>query len=127
MLETNAAAERLSRRMSLVKLSLKHGQTIDEAQRALEQAVGQVSAQFTLLIDRVQWDAARRHVDIQGKGFEIHMQLDEQEVHVEADIPILGKLLGNQLLTGVKKVLEHTFQKPAQLENDAGAARGRPK
>lgn len=104
--------------MSLIKMSLKHGQSLADAQRAMEQAVNSVSSQFAMLVDSVVWDDTRRHVDILGKGFDVHLQLDEQELHVEGNIAILGKLLGNRVMDGMRKLLEGTFKKPVQIEHD---------
>ena len=38
------------------------------------------------------------------------MQVDAQVVHVSADIPVLGRLLGGSVTPGLKEILQRTFQ-----------------
>lgn len=97
--------------MSLIKLAIKHGQTADQAQQRLRTAVADVSTRFAPLIERVQWATDGRTVDVIGRGFDIQMNVDEQDVHVAGNIELLGKLLGTPLLTGIKGILQNTFQK----------------
>jgi hypothetical protein len=39
------------------------------------------------------------------------MWVDADAVHVTGDIPILGGLLGSQLASGLKQIVQQTFQK----------------
>jgi hypothetical protein len=38
------------------------------------------------------------------------MQVDAQEVHVSADVPVLGSLLGGSVTTRLKELVARTFQ-----------------
>jgi hypothetical protein len=82
--------------MSLMTLSVQHGHTFDEARTRLETAVHEVTSRFGTLVQRVE--------------FWIEMQVDAQVVHVSADIPVLGSLLGGSVTTRLKEILERTFQ-----------------
>lgn len=97
--------------MSFIHLTLKHGRTLEEARTLLEQTVDQARSQFGLLVQRVEWSADRNCVQLAGTGFDIKMSVDAHEVHVEGDIPILGRLLAGPLVTGLKGILQRTFHK----------------
>jgi len=96
--------------MPLMTLSLQHGHTLAEARRRLEAAVTELTSRFGVLIRRVEWSSDRSQVRLEGSGVWIELRLDEQAVHVTADIPVLGRFLGGSVSTGLKEVLRHTFQ-----------------
>jgi hypothetical protein len=95
----------------LLNLTVQHGRTLEDASRGLEVAVHQVSGQFGALVRRVEWAADRHRVKLEGIGFWVEMWVDAQAVHATGDIPILGGLLGGSLASGVKQIVQQTFQK----------------
>ena len=97
--------------MPLINLSVQHGQTLEEAQSRLETAVHEMHSRFSMLISRIEWSTDRRRVRLDGRGFWVEMRVDAQAVHIAADIPILGGLLGEQVATGLKQIVQRTFQK----------------
>ena len=97
--------------MSLINLSVKHGRTLEEARTRLEVAVGEISHTFGTMIRRIEWAADRHRVRLDGSGFWVEMWVDAQEVHAMGDIPILGGLLGGPLASGLKQIVQQTFQK----------------
>jgi len=97
--------------MPLINLTFRHGRTLEEARRGLEQAVRQVSGQLGALVQRVQWEADRNRVKLEGTGFWVEMWVDAQDVHATGDSPILAGLLGGQLGSRLKQILQQTFQK----------------
>ena len=97
--------------MPLIHLSIQHGKTFDEARSRLQTAVDEVQSRFSSLVRQVEWSADRSQVRIDGTGFWIEMRVDAQAVHVSADIPVLGRLLGGPVTTGLKEILQRTFQK----------------
>jgi predicted nuclease with TOPRIM domain len=96
--------------MPLIHLSVQHGQTFDEAKRRLETAVQEIQSRFSALIKQVEWSTDRSQVRLEGLGFWIEMQVDAQDVHVSADIPVLGRLLGGSVTTRLKEIVQRTFQ-----------------
>ena len=96
--------------MPLVNLSVQHGYTFNEAQRCLETAVHEITSRFGTLVRRVEWSTDRRQVRMEGIGFWIEMWVDAQAVHVSADIPVLGRLLGGSVTTRLKEIVQRTFQ-----------------
>ena len=96
---------------SLITLSVKHGRTLDDARQRLEMTVNQVQSQFATMVDRTEWSSDRNTVRLVGKGFWVEMRVDPTDVHINGDIPILGKLLGGPLTAGLKKIVEKNFQK----------------
>jgi hypothetical protein len=97
--------------MSLINLSVKHGRTLDEARARLDVAVAEVSRNFGALVRRVEWAPDRTSVRIDGTGFWLEMRVDAQDVHATGDISVLGALLGSPLASGLKQIVQQSFQK----------------
>ena len=97
--------------MPLIDLTVKHGRTLDDARRGLEAAVHRVSGQFGTLVRRVEWTADRNRVKLDGVGFWVEMWVDPDVVRATGDIPLLAGLLGSQFGSGLKQILQQTFQK----------------
>jgi hypothetical protein len=97
--------------MPLIDQRLQHGQTLEEARRRLEIAVSEVNARFGSMIRRAEWAADRSRVKLDGVGFWLEMSVDAQILHTTGDLPILGRLLGSPLISGLKQIVERTFQK----------------
>ena len=96
--------------MPLMNLSVQHGHTFDEARRRLETAVHEITSRFGTLVRRVEWSTDRSQVRLEEIGFWIEMWVDAQAVHVSADIPVLGRLLGGSVTTRLKEIVQRTFQ-----------------
>jgi hypothetical protein len=97
--------------MPLLNLTVRHGRSLEDASRGLELAVQRMSSQFGPLVRRVEWAPDRHRVKLEGAGFWVEMWVDAQDVHAMGDIPILAGLLGGQLGSGLKRIVEQTFQK----------------
>jgi hypothetical protein len=66
---------------------------------------------FGSMIQRTEWAADRSRVKLDGLGFWVEMSVDVRVLHATGDIPILGRLLGGQFVSGLKQIVERTFQK----------------
>ena len=97
--------------MPLIDLTLQHGQTLAEARQRLETTVTEIQSRFAMLVQRVEWAADRNRVKLDGRGFWIEMTVDAQAFHATGDILILGQLLGGQVSSGLRQIVERTFQK----------------
>ena len=97
--------------MPLLNLTVQHGRTLEDARRGLEMAVDRVSRQFGALVQQVQWTADRQRVRFEGVGFWAEMWVDAEAVYATGDIPILGGLLGGRFASGLKQIVQQTFQK----------------
>ncbi len=100
--------------MSLLTLSVEHGQSLDDARNRLEVAVNQIRQLFGSLIKQVAWSPDRSQVRIDGAGFWLEMVVDARSVHATGDVALLGQLLGGPLIAGVKRIMQQTFQKQLQ-------------
>lgn len=98
--------------MPLINLTIQHGQTLEEARRRLELAVGQVVGQFGTMVRRVEWAADRNRVKLEGVGVSVEMWVDARDVHATGDIPMLGGLLGAPVASALKQIVQQTFRKP---------------
>jgi putative polyhydroxyalkanoic acid system protein len=96
--------------MPLIHLSVQHGHTFDEAKRRLETTVHEFQSRFSALVQQVEWSTDRSQVRLEGIGFWVEMQVDTQDIHVSADIPVLGRLLGGSVTTRLKEIVQRTFQ-----------------
>ncbi|HEV8712318.1 MAG TPA: polyhydroxyalkanoic acid system family protein [Candidatus Binatia bacterium] len=96
--------------MPLMTLSVQHGQTLDEARRRLDTAVHEITSRFGTLVRRVDWSTDRSQVRLEESGFWIELRVDGQAVHVSADLPVLGRLLGGSITTRLKEILQRTFR-----------------
>ena len=97
--------------MPLIDLTLQHGQTLEEARQRLERTVDDVTATFRSMIQRIDWAADCRQVKLEGVGFWVEMSVDAQVFHATGDIPMLGRLLGGQTVSGLRQIVERIFQK----------------
>jgi hypothetical protein len=97
--------------MSLITLSLKHGQTQEQARNRLEAAVNEVRKLFGALVQHVVWSTDRTQVRIDGAGFWVELVVDAESVHATGDIPMLGGLLGGPLAAGLKRIMQQTIPK----------------
>lgn len=96
--------------MALITFSIQHESTFDDARRRLETAVREVTERFGTFVQRVEWSSDRSQVRLEGLGSWIDMQVDEQAVHVSADILMLGGLLGSSVTTRLQDMIQRTFQ-----------------
>ena len=97
--------------MPLIDLTLQHGRTQDEARRRLESSVTEITTRFGSMVHRVDWAPDRNRVKLEGVGFWVEMSVDAQVLHAVGDIPVLGRLLGSQFASGLRQIVEQTFQK----------------
>ena len=97
--------------MPLMTFSMHHGKTFEEARQRLATAVDAVTRRLGTLVRRVEWSADHSQVRLEGIGCWIAMQVDAQDVHVSADIPVLGRLLGSSVPTHLKAIVRRTFQR----------------
>ena len=97
--------------MLLINLSVRHGQSLEEAQSRLQTAVDKVMSQFGALIRQVAWSTDHSRVRLDGRGFWLELWVDAQDVHATGDIPLLGALLGSPIAAGLKQILQQTFRK----------------
>ena len=66
------------------------------------------------MVRRAEWAADRSGVKLDGVGFWLEMSVDAQVLHATGDIPMLGRLLGSQFTSGLRQIVERTFQKKLQ-------------
>ena len=93
--------------MSLMNLSMKHGQTRDVARVNFEKGITEASTKFGMMIQRVEWSPDRTRAKLFGRGFVVEMWVDDQEVHATGDLPFFAKLFEAPL----KAILQRTFPK----------------
>ena len=88
--------------MPLIDVTLEHRRSLEEARRALEDTVHQVTSTFSAMVSHVEWAADRNRVKIDGVGFWVEMTVDARVFHATGDVPMLGKLLGSRFPSDLK-------------------------
>jgi hypothetical protein len=96
--------------MPVISLTIAHGQSQEEARRRLELAVREVCERLGG-ISRVEWSADRNRVKLQTVGAWLELWVDDRDVHATGDILGLGGLISGPLVSGLKQILQQTFQK----------------
>jgi len=96
--------------MPLITLSVQHKHSLAEARNLLESVVQEITSHFGNLVRRVEWSLDRSQVRLEGSGGWITLQVDVHAVHLSADFPVLGRLLGGSVTTRLKAILQRTFQ-----------------
>ena len=97
--------------MSLLTLSVKHGQTQEQARDRLEKAIDQVRTQYGGMIHRVDWAPDRNAVKLTATGgVVVDMRVDAQDVHVTADLPGFLGMMASPLLLGLRGIVEKEFK-----------------
>jgi hypothetical protein len=97
--------------MPLIDVTLEHRRSLEDARRALDDTVNQVTSTFSAMVSRVEWAADRNRVKIDGVGFWVEMTVDARMFHATGDVPVLGRLLGSRFPSDLKQILQQTFQK----------------
>src|SRR3954452_24577512 len=97
--------------MSLIHLSVKHGQSQEEARANLESAVSEVCSKFGSMVQKVEWSPDRHHCKGVGTGFEANLRVDPIEVHAVVDVPLLNGFMQNLLGNRLKGILQNNFPK----------------
>src|SRR5215813_9419963 len=97
--------------MPMINLSVKHGRTLEEARSRMETAVHEAHNLCRALVRQIVWSADRNQVRLDGVGFWVEMRVDAEAVHVSGDLPLLGGLLGSPMATGLKQIVQRTFER----------------
>jgi hypothetical protein len=97
--------------MSLLTLSVKHGQTQEQARAHLERSLEQVRTQYGAMIHRIDWSPDRNAVKLTASGgVVVDLRVDPTDVHVTAELPGLLGMLASPLLLGVRGIVEKEFK-----------------
>jgi hypothetical protein len=97
--------------MSLINLSMQHGNSFEEARSQLARSVAEMQRRFGPFLSRTAWSDNDSRVLMVGTGCEVEVWVDATQIHLRGDIPLLAKLFGDKLIAGIKGLLEHDFQK----------------
>jgi hypothetical protein len=97
--------------MPMLTMSVKHGQTQEQARDHLEQAINQVRTQYAGMVQGVEWSPDRNTVRLAGTGgVRVDLNVDATDVHVSADVPGLLGVLASPLLLGLRGIVEKEFK-----------------
>jgi hypothetical protein len=90
---------------------MKHGQTQEQARAHLEQAIGQVQAQYAAMVKRVDWSPDHNAVQLSATGgVKVDIRVDPTDVHVVADVPRLLGLMASPVLLGLQGIMQKEFK-----------------
>ncbi len=97
--------------MSDINLTFKHGRTQTEARECLTEVVAAVQQRFGSMVRQVEWSTDRNTVRVAGDAFDFTGKVDSLEVHIVGDIPLLGRMFAGPVTSGLKQIVDRTFQK----------------
>ncbi len=95
--------------MSMVKFSVKHGRPLAEAEGKLRTVVEEARGKMGRMLTEVTWQADGRAVRLAGTGFKADVRVDAEQVHVEADVALLG-MFGGPVVEGLKRLVGERFK-----------------
>jgi hypothetical protein len=97
--------------MSLLTLTVKHGQTQEQARAHLERSIEQVRTQYGGMVQRVEWSPDRNAVRLTATGgVLVDLRVDPTDVYVTADLPGLLGVIASPLLVGLRGIVENEFK-----------------
>jgi Putative polyhydroxyalkanoic acid system protein (PHA_gran_rgn) len=82
--------------MPVIDFTREHRRSLEDARRALQDTVSQVTATFSTIVSRVEWSTDRDRVNVDGIGLWVEMTVDARVFHATGDMPVLGRLLGSR-------------------------------
>jgi hypothetical protein len=97
--------------MVRITLSVQHGCTLEEVRDYLEPAVPKVYRQVGSLVRRVTRSTDHRPVHIDGAACRGKRGADVQDIHASVEIVLLERLLGNDMATEFRNILQQTVQR----------------
>jgi hypothetical protein len=95
--------------MAELNMTVKHGQTPEQARANFEKAITQAQAQGGRWVRRVEWLADRTSALLTGPGFQVTLRVDDESVHATGHVPLPVKLLEGP----VRRFVERTLGKDA--------------
>jgi hypothetical protein len=95
--------------MAEFKLDVPHGQSLEEARLQLRQGVGQALVQYSRLLLDVDWSLEEVSVRAVGPNFAAEAWVDEEEVHVRADLSWLRSLVAGPVEQCLEEFVRETF------------------
>ena len=95
----------------MIRLTVQHGRSLEDARRRLGTAVDELSKQFATVVRRVEWSTDHNRVRLEGPGAWVEIWVDAVDVHARGDVAILGGMLTGPLASGLKQIIQRTFQK----------------
>ena len=91
--------------MAELNMTVKHGQTAEEARANFEKAITAAHAQHGRWIRQVEWSPDRSEAILLGPGYRITLSFDDQNVYAKGTVPLAVKLLEGPVRRFVEQTL----------------------
>jgi hypothetical protein len=91
--------------MAALNLSVKHGQTWEDAKANFIKGVVAAEQKHGAHLKRVEWSDDRTAVRIAGTGFDVTLTVDPEAVHAVGHVPFFVKLMGGQITRFIEEAL----------------------
>jgi hypothetical protein len=94
--------------MAALNRTFKHGQTWELAKANFETGIRNAEARHGAHFRSIEWSDDRTSARLRGKGFELHVRVDPECVHVTGQVPFFMKAFEGPLM----RFIAETFQEP---------------
>ena len=92
--------------MSALNMSVKHGQSGDEARANFQKGIEAARAKYGAYIKNVEWSDDRTSARLSGPGFDVVLKVDDESVHAEGQVPFFVRFLEGP----IRKFVEQTLK-----------------
>jgi len=97
--------------MSVIRLSVQHGTTLEQAKGRLQASVDEVRSRLPFIVRQVTWSDDRSRALVAGAGFRLELWVDPREVHITGDLTGAAGALANTVVAGLRAIVQRTFNK----------------
>lgn len=94
--------------MASLDMTVKHGQSWDEARANFVKGVTAAHAQHGHYIKGVEWSDDRTSARLTGPGFSVNLAVDPESVRATGTVPFFVKFMEGP----IRKFVEHTLRAP---------------
>jgi hypothetical protein len=93
--------------MAELNMTVKHGQTADEARANFEKVIMAAHAHHGRWIRHVEWSVDRKSAILTGPAYQLTLSFDDQNVYARGTVPLALKWLEGP----VRRFVEQTLAK----------------
>ncbi len=95
--------------MAELNMTVKHGQTADEARANFEKVIMVAHAHHGRWIRRVEWSTDRKSAILSGPAYRLTLSFDDQNVYARGSVPLALNLLEGPVRRFVEQTLPNAF------------------
>lgn len=91
--------------MANLNMSVKHGQTFDDARANFEKGITAAEAKYGKHFREISWSDDRTSARLSGPGFEVNLRVDRESVHATGHVPFFVRMLEGPIRKFIQEAL----------------------